>query len=778
MESRCHFGVGTLVSRRSLLGNSWIAAAGVVLGGSALFWYLGVTGGTAYQNIFNDISFEHYPMVAYGFDLLRGGQLPLWSPFELCGYPFLAVPYVGLLYPGNLPYLLFDAAAAIEVVYVLHVAFAGLCMWHLVRMLGLGTAGAWAAAATVMGSGAMITSAQIPSWNATMSWLPMTILLIEMALRGSRAALFGLVASISLQLLAGSMEFFVYNMYAGGLFAIFGLGSLVRTEGFDSAWVRGSQLLAAVAAGVLLSAVQLVPSFELIRESTRWGGPPAASYAIRAGTPNIPPSEFFSQAIRLAGVVSTGLLPFLFAFGFGVRKAKRIWWFALTTGTLAVLLAFGGTVFDLYAQTPIGGLFRRPQKLLYLYAFAQALMAGIVVARLQDWRNSDVAPAVLWKKPSWLAGLGTLLIATLWLAWQQEFSAYLFGCLALLLLYVSFPRRAARGALLLALVLAQVGSLLPAEKSRVPRPFDRRNFYGADSAFLENLVELAGRQRVFLTTKFHHMENLTSKQGLLSGMRTVGGYLPLASRRHEAYFRLAEGPAPDSPLGRYVFAGMLQLNVVPSELMDLAAVRYYVVEKGGPIDTKLQAAARRPGRTGIRRTRVPDTPAYAEVYERIGAHPRAFFVARGRRVDSPEAALAAISEPGFGKAAVVVIEPDGQPLPDEALPAGRLIPASIRVDEPERVVVEVDAPSRGFLVLSDSYSSGWEATVGGAELPIYRANYLFRAVPVEAGTSTVSFDYHSPSLRLGLVISIATALAVAAAGGWMILRAGRRATTS
>ena len=760
------------MSGRSWVGRSGLVAAFGLLAGSGLFWRLRITAGTANQNFFNDLSFEHYPMAAYGFAWLRTGQLPLWNPYELCGYPFFAVPYVGLLYPGNLPYLLFDAATAIEAVYVLHVSFAGLCMWYLVRTLGLGSAGAWVAAATLMGSGAMVFSAPIPSWNATLCWLPITILLIEKALRGSRSAFFGLVVAVALQLLAGSMEFFVYNMYAGGLFAIFGLVSLVRTQGFSSAFGPANRLLAAVSVGVMLSAVQLVPTFELIQNSTRWGGEAAASYPIRAGTPNLPPAEFFSQAIRTAGMASTGLLPLLFAFGFGARKAKRIWWFALTAGSLAASLAFGGAVYELYAQTPIGGLFRRPQKFLYLYAFAQALMAGFVVARLQDWRNEEVPPGVLGQNLSWWAGLATLVIAAVWLALQQELSAYLLGALALLLLYMLFPSRAARGVLLAALVLVQLGSLFATDKIRMPRPFDRRDLYAAESVFVGNLMQLAGRERVFLTTKFHAIESLTSKQGLLSGLRTVGGYLPLVSKRHEAYFRRAEGP----PLSRYIFSGMLHLNEVPSPLMDLAGVRYYVVAKGEPIEKKLRAAARQPGRTGIRRRSVPETPEYAAVYERAGARPRAFFVARGRQVESPEAALAAISEPDFGEHAVVVIEPEGQPVPDGVSSAGRLIPASIRVDEPERVVVEVDAPSKGFLVLSDSYANGWEASVAGARLPIYRANYLFRAVPVAAGRSTVRFDYHSPSLRMGLAVSITAALAVVALGGWVLVRGGRETT--
>lgn len=50
-----------------------------------------------------DLYTEHFPMAAYGFRILRSGQIPLWDPYQLCGLPFLAVPHTGIFYPGNLP---------------------------------------------------------------------------------------------------------------------------------------------------------------------------------------------------------------------------------------------------------------------------------------------------------------------------------------------------------------------------------------------------------------------------------------------------------------------------------------------------------------------------------------------------------------------------------------------------------------------------------------------------------------------------------------------------
>ncbi len=47
--------------------------------------------------------------------------------------PFLAIPHVGLLYPGNWIYVLFDTVIAIEVSFVLHLFFAALGSFLLAR---------------------------------------------------------------------------------------------------------------------------------------------------------------------------------------------------------------------------------------------------------------------------------------------------------------------------------------------------------------------------------------------------------------------------------------------------------------------------------------------------------------------------------------------------------------------------------------------------------------------------------------------------------------------
>ena len=78
--------------------------------------------------------------------------------------------------------------------------------------------------------------------------------------------------------------------------------------------------------------------------------------------------------------------------------------------------------------------------------------------------------------------------------------------------------------------------------------------------------------------------------------------------------------------------------------------------------------------------------------------------------------------------------------------------------EPLRVVMEAETNQPGFLVLSDLYYPGWEATVDGEPVPIYEANAAVRAVPLAEGAAAVEFRFRPKPLLYGAMISVASAL--------------------
>jgi uncharacterized membrane protein YfhO len=76
------------------------------------------------------------------------------------------------------------------------------------------------------------------------------------------------------------------------------------------------------------------------------------------------------------------------------------------------------------------------------------------------------------------------------------------------------------------------------------------------------------------------------------------------------------------------------------------------------------------------------------------------------------------------------------------------------MDTPDDIKVQVDSGQEGWLVLADSWYSGWEAMIDGQEVPLLHADYNFKAVAVGAGTHQVQFVYRPLSFYLGMGISL------------------------
>jgi len=56
----------------------------------------------------------------------------------------------------------------------------------------------------------------------------------------------------------------------------------------------------------------------------------------------------------------------------------------------------------------------------------------------------------------------------------------------------------------------------------------------------------------------------------------------------------------------------------------------------------------------------------------------------------------------------------------------------------------------GLVVLGDTYSPGWVASVDGRTTPVYEAYGVVRAVQVPAGRHRIVFEYRPRSVLLGV----------------------------
>jgi hypothetical protein len=140
-----------------------------------------------------------------------------------------------------------------------------------------------------------------------------------------------------------------------------------------------------------------------------------------------------------------------------------------------------------------------------------------------------------------------------------------------------------------------------------------------------------------------------------------------------------------------------------------------------------------------------------KIYENLDALPRAFVVPQAVSVADDAEALAAMRAAFFNPARTVVLNDEKNVGQIGNLP----YTADITSYEAERVVVETNGASAGWLVLTDAWYPGWRATVDGQPVEIKRADILFRAVPVPAGRHRVEFVFAPMSVWVGAIISLA-----------------------
>ncbi len=129
--------------------------------------------------------------------------------------------------------------------------------------------------------------------------------------------------------------------------------------------------------------------------------------------------------------------------------------------------------------------------------------------------------------------------------------------------------------------------------------------------------------------------------------------------------------------------------------------------------------------------------------------PRAYFVSHAVYFDKTQDLLDKIFLGEFDPTKEVLLEGNAQ-----AKSSGGSGKVLIKSYQDEKVVIDVNASDRGYLVLSDSWYPGWNAFIDGKKTEILRANYAYRAIYVDKGVHQVSFVYIPQSFEVGKILSL------------------------
>jgi hypothetical protein len=706
-----------------------------------------------------DLRAYYHPMLAWGFERLAQGDVPLWNPRQSCGTPFLAIPQIGLFYPLYLPFLFLDAATAVDLDIVLHLALAGLGMFLLCRHYRMTRTAALIAGIVFAYHGSMLFDLYFPNFLAPVAWTPFVVLLVERLFAhpsGRRAALLGVVGATCL--LGALVQFLYYTALAlvpvlawrTGAQLGRGVRAVLRPYGY---------LLAAAGLAVLLALVRVLPAAEYMALSWR---PPGGLTPEMVSIMSVAPSVFGHHVLsprpgfEMLRQVYVGSLPLALAvLGVVLWRRRSIAIPLAVAGGMAVLYAFGRWSFvqPLLYHLPLGSWFRGPNRALFVFGFAVAVLCGAGI----DVVGRTVATSRTRRRV--FVVLGAVLTA-LFVAGTRvdpaatRLLAFHYGAGLATLLVLASPRPVLRLAAAAGLAGLVLFDLLHAQRLDAMLPSQLSARASRYEPFFRVIRERQELDRTYIWGTFQGDAPLLfysgiAKAGMNHGIWQATDYEAVCGMRTFQY---------QSAFGRAVPNCYVQLEATAENmpLVELLGVRFFMVRDGSEarfVDEGSQLARgwwRVMSRDGV------------SLYEYDGRMPRAFLVPRVEVVPDAAEVLARLRAIDLRTVAVVE-QAVAISAPGDDAPAVSRGEVRIVEYQPERVVLEATTADDAFLVLTDQFYPGWVARVDGVETPIHRTNFLFRGVALGAGRHRVEFVYRPRSFTLGLAGTAAGLLLLAAA---------------
>lgn len=745
---------GTALSLTLVAAGALALFGGMLIRGQVLFW------GTPLL--------QFVPWREKALEMILRGVPPLWNPALGMGTPLLANYQSALLYPPTWIQMLVGVPWGQGLLVAAHVIWAGVGMALLARRLGLSPLGMSVAALAFCLSGYSIARAGFLSINATLSWLPWLVLACERMLdglaengrpRGRWGPILALGLLFGLQWLAGHAQTAWYSLVLVCSWAAW-RATRPGCRFFGRAAIG---LIVAGGIGLALASAQLLPTGEYLLSSYRasrvdtdlaflysfspvrifgllmpevMGSPTRGSYH---GYGN-----FWEDAIYI------GVLPLLLAASAGYRALRRKGEYARLGAFLLLAAAIGFTLalgvntplFPwLFEHVPTFSLFQAPTRWSLLAVFCLSLLGGIGAHQWRPPRDRTL----YWVRLG-TAGAGAM-VATSLLALPA-----LEGGASLLMRPFIRAGSMLTVAGILALVFDRIRSAWP-----LSWPWIVGTFVMLDLALAASGLNPAaspdlyrGRSRLVEQVDVDHrlymspdleyalkfdtffrfdtfspglewgrvrdlgIPNVTS----LDGIPSANNFDPIRPDRYALWMAGLE-----SKDGRDL-----------ERLLALMDVGHYAAEGGAALDVK---------------------------YVPVRGAARVRFVPHALVEAGAEGAFRRVMGPEFDPDRQVVLETE--PDPRALVEGGQANELELRDAGPLRVEVRAASDLGGWLVLSDTWYPGWEVALDGARVPMYRADFLFRALYVPPGRHHVEFRYR-PRLQIaGALISIAAWVALGGA---------------
>lgn len=686
----------------------------------------------------------YLPLFTFAKNSILSGSFPLWNPYQALGNPFFARVQLGLLYPVNWMIFVLDVPRAMLAIQAVNASIGMLGTILYLRYLKI----EWppVAIASVLFGYCVIAQSFVLPMGSSLCWLPLILwaahrLFDEPGFRMCSA----LAASLALCFLGGFFQYFFYTCILVPIYFL-SLASVAWRRGeTENIWLKLGLFGFAFCLGIGLVFVQFLPTAELSINSTR-------DFSEVYRGEGLPLLEF-SIIDMVKGYLKKeenlsyfGVSLFLIPFALASRKNRPavIGLFAALFYSILFVKSRYVPALAIFGKVPFADSFRGSYRMLDMGHFMIAALSAFGLSSL--W---DRAPLSLKLRSSqsdglnWFWPLVLICAPALFYLSHAGVESSIEGSLLrpailaitviLVLLLLSLSSRLSSRIKINVVLILTVLILLDAVSNRwlevaVPATVEDSvsdSFRGE----IARVKKHVGYSRMLL--QGNRNPNLASEYEFFD----INDYGAFPLGRWRNYLRFMIGPErfDRTPTWAETFSG--HVSDYPDvldhpEMMGLVSLRYRVFEN-------------KRGMPGF------------EVRENRFALPRAYLVGDYLTAGSEEDSLRTIRENIRRMSHSVVLE-GGKPSFPPTASASSLGHVTIEKYGINEVELTVESERPALVILTDACYPGWKAYLDGDEKPIWRANSLFRAVETPPGNHKLVFKYQPGSVRLGIVVSLAS----------------------
>jgi len=747
-----------------------------------------------------DLLENFLPFKDFAYNSLRNLTIPLWNPYLFCGSPFLAIPQTAIFYPIHfIMFLILPLLRAYNYSVVLHLILAGVFTYYYARYIGLDAFCGLICGFVFMSSSIFILHATIGHLDniTSMIWLPLILLFLEKFLRQKKISLAILTGIIlGIQILSGHLQYVFYTFIAVALYVLFYIFQ-EKDLGGKKIIVKGTLYLFLI--GIFISAIQLIPTAELLMHSTRsvarseftsfFSLPPynLITLIIPGFFGNMTEFPYWGRFYFWEMCIYIGILPLLLAAISVVhlKKNKHIFYFF----SLAVISLFLATGYNIpfikliLVRLPILNLFRGHAKFIFLTSFSLSILSGFGIKIMMDLREkchinkkiviwfilagliiSGIYVSVLFMDYDFIISKWTNILsyfATLnkdiflntgyyanadfikgsfiW-SYLGGANSLLFAIISLFFIFLLLEKR-----IRLNLVKLFIFSFILIDLWKFDAKFIA-TFYEPNYSWNKNVTEFLKSDeelfRISQGTLLASTSNLYLSRlnaGMINQISTMGGYSVLLLKQYTKFMSAAQYFYSLNPVDYVFFTS-------PSKLLDLINLKYIF------IDRKIKFL--------IDDFELCFTDNEISIYRNLKAFPRIFMVPEAKIIKDDDLAFKELKADSFTPKKYVILEEEPPIIESKKNTENYFYKIQIKKYIPNEVLIETKVFQSGYLVLSDSYYPGWKVYVDNKIDKIYRANYFMRAVYLKEGDHTIRFVYDPVSFKIGFIITLLTALII------------------